>query len=113
MAFGAHQDVLRDGHGAEQVDQLERPRHPSGGDAMAGQPVQPVLAKMDFALRWGEGTGHDVEQCALAGAVGADDGTDFLARDLQVHGFQRRQAAEAHGDAEQAKEGRVSHAWCP
>src|SRR5581483_2714035 len=63
-----------------------------------GQPGD-VLATEDDPPR--SGTYHSrqaIEESALAGTVGADDGADLAAPGREIHIAERRQAAEANGE---------------
>src|SRR5215472_1343834 len=69
------------------------------GDALlrnliASQPGNIFAIEDDAAAAWPQHSGEAVEECTFAGAVGADDGANFVAPSLEADLRQRRKAAE-------------------
>src|SRR5882724_2178220 len=91
-------DVVEHAHALEEGHVLEGPRDPEGGH-LVGLEVGAIRAReADGTLvRVIEPADH-VEQRGLPGAVGADDGGDLPARDLETHPIERLHRAEAHAD---------------
>ncbi len=90
----ADRDVLQHAHVRHQFDMLERP-----GDAelchLLRRRVVDVLAEhRDGAARRGEHAGDQVEGCALAGAVGADQGNDLAGLNVERDVIDGDDAAE-------------------
>jgi len=101
----ADQEVVEDGHAAEQGDVLERPRdaapRPRGG-AEAGD----VLAvEGDAALLGAVDAADAVQQAGLAGAVRADDGAQGAGIDGEADVLEGGDSAEAQDEVGDVEEG--------
>ena len=73
----AHQHVLEDGHGAEQLDVLERPRDPAPDDVVRRCPQEARAIERDLAVVGAVEPHDQVEDRGLAGAVGPDQPGDL------------------------------------
>ena len=94
MAVPADQQICQHGRILEQFDVLE-----GAGDAEPGDVVSRLLGDVlvfekDLAVRRRIDARDQVEDRALAGAVGADDREDLALLDREAHGIDRLQAAE-------------------
>src|SRR5258705_2761930 len=94
----ARHDVVEHAHALEEGDVLERARDAERGHVGRRQVRALLAGEPDAALERVIEAADDVEERGLAGAVGADDGQDLAALDLEAHLVQRHQRAEAHAD---------------
>src|SRR4029077_3310640 len=93
---------------------LERPRDAATADVRGAEPGDPLALEQDLARREGNDTGNQIEDGALAGAVGADEAVDRSGRDRHREVGDGLQPAEVPGDGAQLKEqGRLPWAWAP
>src|SRR5882672_1825365 len=91
-------DVVEHAHALEEGDVLEGARDAERRHVGRPQARAVGAGEADTALGGLVEAADDVEQRGLAGAVGADDGQDLAALDLEAHLVQRHQRAEAHAD---------------
>src|SRR6185369_9143873 len=90
--------VVEHAHALEERHVLEGARHPEGRHVV-GPELRPVTAlEEDLAFVGLVEAADHVEEGGLARAVGADDGHDLPAADLEAHPLEGLHRAEAHAD---------------
>src|SRR3989442_1383433 len=94
----SHQHVLGDGESREELRDLERLGDPESAHGVGVQARDRAATIAHRPGCWRLQPGDQVEQCALAGAVWADDAEDLAFRQREVHGVQSHQGPEALGD---------------
>ncbi len=97
-------DVVRDRHGPEQPDVLERSRDAALGDEVRLFPSHGPALEKDEAARGPVNTGDEVEDGCLARAVGADEARQFAALDAKIESGDGLEASEPDGDVAQLEE---------
>ena len=96
---GGDGEVLADGQVAEDLHGLERAADAAARDLVGGEPVDALAVVEDGALVGPQEPGHQIEDRALAGAVGADEAHHGAGRDLERAGADGAEAAEPLAEA--------------
>ena len=108
MDVPADLHVVEHGHALEQRDVLEGARDPElGALVRLAAPVMSRAVEADAAARGRVDAADAVEDAGLARAVGADDGEELAALDLEAHPGEGGDAAEAQVQVVQSEK---SHA---
>ena len=97
MRLHRERDIVERGEIAEQRSDLERARQPEVAVAIGRQCGDIAAIEADSAAVRGDLAGQQADQRGLAGAVRADDGVEFAARDVERDGVRGDDAAEALG----------------
>ena len=113
--MAAMAEVLADRQVAEDLHRLEGAADPAARDLVGGEAVDALAVVEDRPLVGPQETGHQVEDRALAGAVGADEAHHGAGRDVERAGGDRAEAAEPLAEAGEGelRRGRyfLSHAY--
>ena len=112
--MGADEHVLEHRVLAEQRRRLERPRHASPADLRGTEPGDSRTLEEDLAGGERDDAGDQVEDSALAGAVGTDEAVDRAGLDRHREVRHGQQPTESPGDGGELKEqGRLPRAPRP
>ncbi len=103
MGEESHLEVFEHGEVGEDAGDLKR-----AADARAGHRVRRLSGhvaalELDPPAVGADETGHGVEQRALAGTVGTDDGPELSRRHLQVHAVERADPTETAAEPDDAE----------
>ncbi len=97
--LGGDAHVLERGGIGQDIGDLVGAGDAAPGDAV-GREARDVLAREDdAAARGAQHAGHTVEERALAGPVGSDDGPDLTGLHGEAHVVERGETAEAYREA--------------
>ena len=99
MRLHRERDIVERGEIAEQRRDLERARQPEMAAAIGRQRADVAAVEADAAALRRDFAGEEADQRRLAGAVRADDGVEFAARNIERDGVGGDDAAEALGQA--------------
>jgi len=90
--------VVDDGHAAEELDVLERPRDSSADHAARGRAEEALAVEADIAFGRRVQTGDHVERGRLPGTVRANQPYDLAGARVERDRVERDDASELHGD---------------
>src|ERR1700675_3577657 len=97
MRLYRERDIVERGEIAEQRGDLERARQPEVAAAIGRQRGDVAAVEPDGTALRDDFAGQQTDQRGLAGAVRADDGVEFAARNVERDGVGGDNAAEALG----------------
>jgi hypothetical protein len=93
----AQKEILRDRQLRKERRRLELAGDSEVSAAIRRQSGDPLAEEVDVARGGRLDVGHEVEEGALAGAVGADDAVRGTASDREIQAVNRGQTTEALG----------------
>jgi len=97
-AVAAHEDVVDHAHVRKQVRALKGAHDAIARNLVHRTALDAFAAVMHCAFLWQVKTAEHVHEGAFAGAIGADDGEQFIVAHVHRHFGKRGDAAEAQGD---------------
>jgi hypothetical protein len=106
-------DVLTYAQSGENTGDLKRAREPHPRAQMRRNAGDPTTLKDDFSPGGGQQSGCTVEEGALAGTVGPDDGVDLTRSQFDRHAIERLEVAELLGQIARCKDGLRVHDRLP
>src|ERR1700722_3583876 len=115
MRLHGPRDVVERAEAGEQRGDLERARDAKEATAMDGKGGDVASVELDIAALRHDLAGQESDQRGLAGTVGADDGVEFAAGNIERDPVGGHHAAEALGQAFDLEQ-RLTHgafSWRP
>src|SRR5690606_28292165 len=100
-----HQQVFEHGQVLEQAHVLEGTHQPFAGHLVAGHAMNGLAVHEDVPAGGLVKAAHAVENGGLACPVGANDGEDLVAFDVERDAVHSQQAPEAHAEIRHLKQG--------
>src|SRR5262249_40681493 len=107
MRVAADEEVLQDARMLEELDVLKGAGDAAAGDLVRRRAGDVLVLEDDAPRRALVDAAHQVEDRALAGAVGADDGEDLALLHLEADAVDRLDAAEMDGEILRREEGHL------
>ena len=99
--------VLPGRQGAEELESLEGPSQAKASATVWSELGHVAAAELHLALVWSLQAADDVEECRLAGTVGADQSGHLAGPDVEGHLRQGRHTSEGDRDTPDRKKGRT------
>ena len=90
----AEGDILQDAHAGQDVDMLKGAPNATARDELGGPPRNTLAPEFDLSRRRPQDARHQIEDGALAGAVGADEADDLARAHVETDIVDGDQAAE-------------------